>query len=242
MANKEDEEVNTFLASELAERARTQASMYGFLATLYNQKPNIHLVRGLRSISTDSFFALANERDISSNARCGLVELAKFIDATAEQTEEEIERTLAKDWTRLFRGLRPGYGPVPPYEGLYLDKNNIGLDILKEINRWYLDSNMVVNPAYANRPDYLGLELDFLRHLAYREAQAWEQENKKEALEYFNKRCAFFAEHLMLWIGQFCEQALQHAKTSFYLGVLRLTRDVVMELSSVSNTDREVYT
>jgi TorA maturation chaperone TorD len=86
-----------------------------------------------------------------------------------------------------------------------------------------------VATAAGNRPDYIGVEFDFLRYLSRRELDAWEQGDEALALHYRETACAFIAEHMVPWVGRFCELAIAEAQTDFYRGVARVTKGVINE-------------
>ena len=109
----------------------------------------------------------------------------------ADQRAERGGRTaLAVDWTRLFRGVQPGYGPPPPYEGLW--RGCDPLVALQAVARVYREQG--VGPAggsAGNRLDYLGLELDYLRYVCEQQALAYEQ-GEEVAIERWSEAEAAF--------------------------------------------------
>jgi TorA maturation chaperone TorD len=210
----------------VVEEAQARAGMYGFLATLYNQRPDADLVRRLRTVKIETFIGMTQE-DISPEIDRGLGEMARFVHGTMNQEVEEVEQTLGVDWTRLFRGVSPNYGPTPPYEGVYQGGQRDPVEVLQEVNRIYHESGVTIGEESPNRPDYIGLEFDFLRYLAERELEAWEQEEEDLALSYADKAKAFFEEHPGGWVWKFCDQALEHTRTDFYKGLLMLTKGVL---------------
>jgi TorA maturation chaperone TorD len=212
------------------EDAQSRAGIYGFLGTLYNQRPDVDLVRRLRTVGIDSFVRMSQEEGASPDLIQGLSEMAQYIEATSDEPEEELEQSLGVDWTRLFRGINPNYGATPPYEGIYKDSYRDPLEVLKQVNAIYHENGVTIGEDSPNRPDYIGLELDFLRYLAEREAEAWDQEEEELALNYAEKARAFFEGHLGDWVWKFCDHAQEHARTDFYKGFLRLTKGVMAEI------------
>lgn len=219
--------------SELAETAKTRAAMYSFLATLFNQRPDTTLVRRLLSLGDSIFVDLASERNISALSRQGLLEMRKFMRASGGQSEHEIQCSLAVDWTRLFRGISPDYGPAPPYEGVYLNGVASEIDIIGAVKHCYEVNGIEIDGSGLNRPDYLGLELDFMSCLAYRESEAWECSDARKAMIVITAECAFVTEHLSLWVDKFCVRAMAYAETAFYRGLLMLTQGAMFEESII---------
>jgi TorA maturation chaperone TorD len=205
-------------ASELVENARARAGMYSFLANLFNQRPDLELVRRLREMGSEGMNIGVGQGEISQEVEEGLREMASFIDATQGQPEERVEQDLAVDWTRLFRGVSPSYGPPPPYEGVYIEGAGSPSDILQMIMQTYHKFSVDVDEQAANRPDYIGIELDFLRYL-----------DEEKARDFQGAQRDFLSRHLGRWVDKFCDRALQEAKTGFYRGFIRLTRGVLKE-------------
>ena len=214
---------------EAVESAQGRAGMYSFLANLFNQRPDLELVRRLREMGPEGFDLAAGGDDISPEVERGLHEMASFIEATQDRSEEQVEEDLAVDWTRLFRGVSPGYGPPPPYEGVYSEGAANPQDVLQGIMQMYHKYSVDVDEKAANRPDYIGIELDFLRYLSESEADAWEKGEEESALDYHAAQKEFLSKHLGKWGEKFCERALEEAKTDFYRGFIRLTRGVLKE-------------
>ena len=211
------------------ENAQARAGMYGFLAALFNQRPEVDLVRRLRTVGIDSFVTMTEEEGMNDGVSQGLKEMAQFIESTLDQPEEEVEQALAVDWTRLFRGISPNYGPTPPYEGLYAEGNRDPIEVLQSINQIYHENGVTIGEESPNRPDYIGLELGFMCFLAEQEAEAWEEGDEERANSYFEKAMKFVNEHLGLWASKFFEVAIEQAQTDFYKGLLRLTDGVIAE-------------
>jgi TorA maturation chaperone TorD len=215
--------------SEAMESAQARAGMYNFLANLFNQRPDLELVRRLREMGSEGFNEGISPGDISPEVEQGLQEMASFIDVTQDWLEEKVEQDLVVDWTRLFRGISPSYGPPPPYEGVYDNGTANPSDVLQTVMQTYHKYSVDLDENAANRPDYIGIELDFLRYLNESEADAWSKGEKESALGYHAAQQEFLSKHLGKWAEKFCERALDEAKTDFYRGFIRLTRGILKE-------------
>jgi TorA maturation chaperone TorD len=220
-----------------ATEAHLRAGMYGFLARMFNHRPDMEFVRRLRVLGVDAF-TFSTENELSPDVAQGLQEMGSFIEATSADPVERVEENLGVDWTRLFRGVRPGYGPPPPYEGVYSEGEADQTDVLQSIMRIYHEHSVDLDEKAGNRPDYIGIELDFLRHLSECEAEAWEQEKDENALEYQDAEKHFLINHLGRWVWKFCDLAIEEAKTDFYRGFIRLTKGVMNEEINPSNSFR----
>lgn len=224
--------------SELAESARTRAGMYSFLANLFNQRPDLELVRRLREMGPEGMRIGAGQGEVSQEVEEGLREMASFINAIQGQPEEQVEQDLAVDWTRLFRGVSPSYGPPPPYEGVYIEGAASPSDVLQAIMQTYHKFSVDVDKKAANRPDYIGIELDFLRYLNESEADAWQEGDEEKAFDFQGAQRAFLSRHLGRWVEKFCDRAMEEAKTGFYRSFIRLTKGVLNEETKPSNSFR----
>lgn len=77
------------------------------------------------------------------------------------------------------------------------------------------------------RLDYLGVELDFMRLLAEREAAAWEANDEAAAARLYMMQKQFFDEHLSGWTLRFVEKALESVRTDFYRAHLRMLEGLI---------------
>ncbi len=147
-----------------------------------------------------------------------------LIASYAARTDGEKILEMRKDWTKLFRGVSPDYGPKPPYEALYSERDE--LEVLSGLAKLYDDHGYCSYHALDNRLDYIGVELGFAMELALardhalRDGEPEQHEKHGRALE------AFLEAHPARWFGKFHANAVPHAATDFYRGVLDLTRRV----------------
>jgi TorA maturation chaperone TorD len=223
--------------NDMTTEVRTRADAYGFLATLCNQRPDLDLVRRLRSLGGEGFLGQIDPESTAEDIRRGLDEMSNFIAGMEGQSDEEAEQALAVDWTQLFRGLRPGYGPPPPYEGVYWGSNE--KKVLQAVARCYQATGVAPFEKAANRPDYIGLELDFLRYLCEQQLEAQQKGDETQLETLQSAEHDFLKDHLGRWAAKYCEKAIEEAKTGFYLGFLHLIRGTVAE---AANDQRPIST
>lgn len=218
--------------TEAAMAARNRATMYSFLATLLNERPDAALVANLRAAGGEFISGLAQEASLSGPSAEGFRLMAKYVDESKSQPKDAVEQDLAIDWTRLFRGLSPAYSPMPPYEASFMEVPGNEVELIQRVDNTYRIHGLTVSSDYHERPDYMGLELSFLEHLAQSEAEAWEANEPDKAKSYQNTARVFLCEHLGTWADKFLEPALGFARTSFYHGFLQLCRGVVAEATA----------
>jgi putative dimethyl sulfoxide reductase chaperone len=209
--------------------ARSQADVYGFLATLLNECPDAALVGNLRAAGGDFIRSLAEEANLTGEVAQGFRDMAKYVEESQSQPEQAVQQDLAVDWTRLFRGLSPTYSPMPPYEASFVETNGTPIQVIQEVNQLYRVNGLAMSSEYSDRPDYMGVELSFLQHLSEAEARAW-KENKPELARSHQKTAQEFLNgHLGIWADKFITPAMDFARTGFYHGFLQLCRGVVAE-------------
>ncbi len=218
--------VDSAINSEAAGNAATRAEMFGFMAAMLNRKPGAELVQKLRAVGSESFAGLIPDEDHSTAFGRGLLDMSQFVEEASGLAEDDVVKALAIDWTRLFRGVSPGYGPPPPYESVYLDQDKSDIEIIQKVGRWYVENGVKIDRHQPNRPDFLGIQIDFLRHLAEQEQDAWKYGNSDDAMDCLNKSSCFVSEHMASWVHKFCRQAMDYAETGFYKGVIRIIEEV----------------
>jgi putative dimethyl sulfoxide reductase chaperone len=220
------------LAAECpAAAAAARAGAYGFLALLCNQRPSLELVRRLRTIGVEGFLGMVDGEPDNDLIRQGLEEMAAFVAEAGNRSDAEVEELLAVDWTRLFRGVRPGYGPPPPYEGVYLGADP--LQAIQAVSSVYRQHGVApASDSSANRPDYIGIELDFLRYLCEQQVAAHEKGDEEAIEQWSRAEAAFLQNHLGKWASAYCDRAAQEAATAFYRGTAHLISALLKVMST----------
>jgi TorA maturation chaperone TorD len=215
--------------SNFHEIARDRAQIFGTIAAVFNQLPDARLVDAIRSTGGSFWQGLKKYSGMNAEMQQGLLELSNFAEQFNEQSNREVEQSLKVDWTRLFRGLSPGLGPMPPYETLFLAQDENEAERIQSIAHIYREHGLEYGNEFGNRPDYLGIECDFLRYLSEKEAEAWLEGDQEQAIGYNQTTSQFFSEHLGKWAQDFCGRAARAAQTGFYRGFLHLIQGIVKD-------------
>jgi putative dimethyl sulfoxide reductase chaperone len=219
--------------SEYAQNAKEHAKTYHTLAMIFNQRPDAALVNNIKTMEHGFFNLFLQGDDLNSDAQKGLSEISIFVAQVKDRPDKTVEQSLLVDWTRLFRGVQPGYGPRPPFEGVYLGEHENDFKVLESVARFYTKHGVAPAENAGNRPDYIGLELDFLCNLCERQADAWEKGDEIKAREFQLAEHDFIKNHLGKWGGIFCDRAIAEAKTTFYRGFSYLTRGMIQEMVNI---------
>ena len=127
------------------------------------------------------------------------------------------------DRTKILRGT--GHKELkPPHEGCYKEDCDIGSAAIK-VRSFYRSAGMLPDESIPESPDYLCVELDFMKNLCHKEKEQWlSGEDASETLEL---EMCFLTEHLGCWMGDFCSVTKKHALTDFYRGFCTILDEVI---------------
>lgn len=214
------------------EIAQARADMFGLLAAFLNHRPDSEFLNRLRAVGIHQFLDTIVEQNPPSKIQTGLKELGAFLEDTLQEDESKLTDQLGVDWTLLFRGLRPGYGPKPPYGYLYQTMKLSEMAYLQKISSTYTSFGAEIEPSLSNRPDYLGLQLAFISFLYQQASNAYQQGNSAEATRLEMAAADFFTQELAPWAPIFCQEAQAHCKTRFYHGYLDILVGQIQELNA----------
>ena len=214
---------------EMADLAMSRSRVYGFLGALYNRMPDEQFAASLPSQEVTAFLSsLGESEDAPEDMREGVRLIEAFIRASTDKPVEELKTDLAVERTRLLRGIKPDYSPPPPYESVY-----VGLEQQPQmyasvsVQQAYAEAGVGLPKEVKDQPDFIGFELDFMRHLSEQESQAWTERDRGRAAELLEKEFNFLKGHILHWVPRFCDVMFQQATLDFYRGVARITKGFV---------------
>jgi putative dimethyl sulfoxide reductase chaperone len=222
--------IGTVSRQDLADLAQQRSQVYAFLSSLFTVLPSRTLVarltNGELSLLLDT---ISSAQDTPSEIRKGIHLIQEYLVSIATVSPDQVEIDLAVERTRLLRGIKPDYGPPPPYESVYRGTaSQMVSQTLLEVQRAYSEAGVGIPESVHEPVDYIGLELDLMRHLASREAAAWRSDEEDQALSWLAQQRAFCGDHLRLWIPEFCDRMAEQATLGFYQGVARITKGFVV--------------
>lgn len=216
--------------TEYAEDANLLSGIASFMASMFNQRPDIHMVHRLRTIGIEALVPLDENEGISNDISRGIKLISNYLDHTTQMSSEQIEEELAVDWTRLFRGIGPNHGPPPPYESLYTGIQVDQIDLFQKLAIEYSNGDIEITHSYADRLDYIGLEFAFLSYLSEQEAAAWLGCDPEMASRFSKRVRQFYQQHLGHFAREFIAIAFDHAGTDFFKGFLYLSRGIMRQI------------
>jgi TorA maturation chaperone TorD len=204
--------------NEMAALATARSRVYGFLGALYNRLPDDQFAASLSSSEIGDFLSsLGEAEDTPEDMRAGLRLMEAFIRAARGKPVEELKTELAVERTRLMRGIKPGYGPPPPYESVYAESAQAAMgQAMKSVRNTYAEAGAALPDDVHDQPDFIGFELDFMRHLTMQEAQAWSDSKAEEVRNAIERERAFLEEHILRWVPHYCDVMYEQAQLDFY--------------------------
>lgn len=216
--------IMSVLEAPLLDQTRDRASFYSFVNLHFLELPDELFVASLREADFISALeSLGQSPEVHREINKGASLMASYLNETVNCSNRELANQLGMDRTRLYRGVSPTYGPVPPYEALWIDKNRDS-DLMPEIARIYQASGFVLKEDIQERLDYIGIQLSYMEQLAIKEIGAREAGNKEDVRAVLGSEKAFIQDHLGKWTPGFVMSALEHVRTDFYRGHLLMLR------------------
>ena len=133
--------------------------------------------------------------------------------------EQELLKELAEEYAALF--ILPG--GVNPTEsvaraGLYMQT------FAGQVTRFYRKCSFTLPDDFRGFPDHIGIELEFMSHLAKNEAGAY-RENKADGWVALQKE--FLQEHLSRWAADFAGEVAKYTRQPFYSEMARLLYEFI---------------
>lgn len=188
-----------------------ERATFAMLAAFYNTNPDTNFLHTVAKLNPDDL----EDEDIKS--------LIQHIVFSAQNTGMLLE--LKRDWTKLFRGVSPDYGPTPPYAQEYM--NNRKLDVLSKLAAFYNEYGFTGHTLASNRQDYIGVLLDFAAHISQLRADAVKAGKDAEYERMTDLLEVFMNMYVSSWFENFCESAQKHTSTDFYKSIIELTKLMV---------------
>lgn len=225
----------------LFKKAEDRSRLYMLLSIFYMKRPREEFVKKLK---TDEFIqnlknALSEEENKITD---GVKILELFIKSIRNLPDSEVAEKLAVDFTRLFRGIKKGYGPPPPYESTWRGEGKMAGEWTQEVLKKYREAGLGID-IEAELPDYIGVELKFMAILAYHEALAWRKNDILTALSFLEMEKKFIDEHLKNWVPEFCRIMAHEALSNFYKAMAIVTKEFLeVESTCLFDTLRRLAT
>jgi len=188
------------------------------LGTIYVQSPNEALLSDL--LEEERFPSPASlRRDgvLPTRLTGGLKAIRTFANGLSFDAMGKLTEALSVEYVRLFRGVKHGYGPPPPYESVYLGEGVVFGQTTSAVRREYEESGFMLAEHQAGEPpDHIGYELQFMHCVCAGEAEAWRVGHRDKAWASLNLERAFLERHLRRWVTEFCDNVRMYDRLGFY--------------------------
>jgi putative dimethyl sulfoxide reductase chaperone len=186
-------------------------ALYGFFSQAFIRGPSQQFLKAM--ISDEG---TANLRGIFPDAAYQQ-ELAQVQLDTREGRLTLEEAVL--DFEALFRV--PGSRYLSPYESVYRSKTASGWGCLcgpetAAVERLYLKEGLGPSVEFAELPDHVGVELEFMAFLGLKVVEAMQAGDTATAQDYHHQQYCFFMDHVTPWVGLLAERLTSQAQTSLY--------------------------
>lgn len=206
-----------------------QALLFGVLAKNIYQYPEKQWVD---SLVAEDIFAEVPFASEQSEVIAGLNLLQQWSQANRGGISPDAFEAIRIDHTRLFLG--PGKVLAAPWESVYFTEERLVFQQQTLLVRgWYSRFGLELVKLHQEPDDHIGLELEFLAHLARLGLQSLEANESKRFEELLDAQRKFLTEHLLKWASIWCGLVLQHAHTDFYRGMAHLTKGSLLELADI---------
>lgn len=192
-----------------------RARMYGLLAVIFGGLPDKTLTTALRGSELDGLLEIFCKID-AVGLRSGADLVRSYWVGMGPESDDALCNDLAVDRTRILRST--GHADLKaPYEGAYKGHPET---VALEIKKFYRLTGFLPDETISESPDYIGIELDFMRQLCRREYQQWSAAADVNQTVVDEER--FIREHLGSWTGEYVTRAKKCARTDFYQGFLMI--------------------
>ncbi len=196
-----------------------RAQVYGFLATALHGGISKEF---LDRITSTEFISELRENLGECEALQRFTEFSEGYEGDPEPHRLE--------YNSLF--LVPGGKYLSPYESVYregmqkedgiaADDILLGPTTLSVID-FYEKSGAELPADYAEMPDHIAAELEFMRYLCETEARALDEGKEDVAADYAGVQRRFLEEHLTRWMPDLFGRLRKHTKSGLWLGLADL--------------------
>ncbi|HEY0837152.1 MAG TPA: molecular chaperone TorD family protein [Azospirillum sp.] len=183
---------------------RERADAYLFLATLFASRPEPEAVAGMLSAAAGA----PDDGGVTGELLAAL---------RHEEDADALALRLAAEHTRLFRGVREGYGPPPPYESLWREGQMMG-DCTVAVATAFLDAGYAYDGAWGPC-DHIAEELRFMAALC----------TAGDADGVLERQAVFVERHLAAWLPAYCRTVAEQAREPLYRALASVTAQVVAQ-------------
>ncbi len=205
---------------ELAELCYSRATSYGLLARLFRTEINESMLEELKEMH----YPVETGNELMDK---GYYEIAKYLsNAWVDPLLE-----LSIDYSKTFLGSGiDAHSAAYPYESVYTSEKRLLMqDARDEVLAIYRANGLDKAESWKVGEDHIAVELEFMRILNRRAAQALEKNNLDKAFSCINTQRNFMNDHIAVWVPVFTEDVRRFSDTLFYRGIADVTEGFLAE-------------
>lgn len=194
------------LARSTVYRLLSEVSLYpGWAGGAEQRQPD---GRGERRVVLDDACEVLSRAGYTPAALGRIAELARaFLEAGADVPADEYVRIFGHTVSTR----------CPPYETEYGRPHIFGqTEALADLAGFYRAFGLEVRPGAGERPDHVGIELEFMHVLTYKEAYALEHHGAERADLCREAQRKFLRDHLGTWVQDFAPRLARCAGSGLY--------------------------
>lgn len=216
---------------ELAQLAMSRSQLYGFLEGTYSLAPSEQLVANLRDpVFVHFLSSVADAEELSLDIQQGIRVIMQFIHESHQKPTSELRAELTDQYNRIVLASHPETGYKPPYESAYLAPElELQSHTRAVVARIYSEAQLVLPLHLNQQSDFIGVELDLMRHLCFKESQAWKENNWNQALVCLERESRFLDDHLTRWVPSSCDAMVREVSGELYRGIAQWTKGYVLD-------------
>lgn len=196
-----------------------RARLYGLLARLFRVEVDPLLLGQLKAMK---FPASTGSPKMDAGYRL----MAEYLGSCGADPLTE----LAVDYARTFIGHgTDAYSAAYPYESVYTSEKRLMMQAARdEVLALYRSEGIDKDPGWKDCEDHIALELEFMKVLAQRTADALRRGDAAESARLAKVQRTFRDAHLGDWIPSLAKDMRRFARTGLYLGLADLTEGFVL--------------
>ena len=122
---------------------------------------------------------------------------------------------LSIEYAKLFVG--PFRLKVPPYGSVYIEEGRRVMgDSTMDVINMYREAGLSIREDFKELPDHIGVELEFMSYLAFKELESVQESCESRAIAYGKKQKDFLNRFLCRWVPAFCNRLRENSDNDFY--------------------------
>jgi len=149
--------------------------------------------------------------------------IAKIRDYLDIDDLTDLSIKLMVEHTRLFRGIKKGYGPPPPYESIYRGERNVHGETTLDVIQKYTANGFDFG-VYPGPKDHIKIELLFMAYLAEQEKKARENADEQITQHIVQTQQQFLENHLLGFTQKLDIEIRKSTKNEFYSEISNLIK------------------